>query len=81
MRADDPNLPYLRRIAEALGELREQVVFVGAAVTGLLVTDPLANGVRATRHVDAVVNANRRCSIASRKRWRNGGLHPTRKAT
>jgi len=59
MRADDPNLPYLRRIAEALGELREQVVFVGGAVAGLLVTDPLADTVRATRDVDAVVNANR----------------------
>ena len=59
MRADDPNLPYLRCIAEALGELREQLVFVGGAVAGLLVTDPLANSVRATRDVDAVVNANR----------------------
>lgn len=59
MRANDPNLPYLRRIAEALGELREQVVFVGGAVAGLLVTDPLAESVRATRDVDAVVNANR----------------------
>jgi len=59
MRADDPNLPYLRHIAEALGELREQVVFVGGAVAGLLVTDPLADSVRATRDVDAVVNANR----------------------
>lgn len=59
MRADDPNLPDLRRIAEALGELREQVVFVGGAVAGLLVTDPLANSVRATRDVDVVVNANR----------------------
>ncbi len=39
MRADDPNLPNLRHIAEALGELREQVVFVGGAVAGLLVTD------------------------------------------
>ena len=58
MRADDPNLPYLRRIAEALGELREQVVFVGGAVAGLLVTDPLADSVRATRDVDAVVNAD-----------------------
>ncbi len=38
MRADDPNLPYLRSIAQALGELREQVVFVGGAVAGLLVT-------------------------------------------
>lgn len=59
MRADDPNLTYLRHIAEALGELREQVVFVGGAVAGLLVTDPLADPVRATRDVDAVVNANR----------------------
>lgn len=59
MRANDPNLPYLRHIAEALGDLREQLVFVGGAVAGLLVTDPLADSVRATRDVDAVVNANR----------------------
>lgn len=59
MRANDPNLPHLRQVAEALGELREQVVFVGGAVAGLLVTDPLADSVRATRDVDAVVNANR----------------------
>lgn len=59
MRANDPNLPYLRHIADALGDLREQVVFVGGAVAGLLVTDPLADSVRATRDVDAVVNATR----------------------
>lgn len=58
MRADDPNLPYLRQIAEALGDLRERVVFVGGAVAGLLVSDPLADSVRATRDVDAVVDAN-----------------------
>ncbi|MFZ5550582.1 MAG: hypothetical protein ACOZJX_17935 [Pseudomonadota bacterium] len=59
MRTNDPNLPDLRRIAEALGELREQVVFVGGSVAGLLVTDPLADSVRATRDVDAVVDASR----------------------
>ncbi|MEY4863898.1 MAG: hypothetical protein RLZ51_1993, partial [Pseudomonadota bacterium] len=59
MRANDPNLPYLRIIAEALGDLREQIVFVGGAVAGLLVTDPLADPVRATRDVDAVVNISR----------------------
>lgn len=59
MRANDPNLPHLRQIAEGLGELREQVVFVGGAVAGLLVTDPLADSVRATRDVDAVVNTSR----------------------
>ncbi|PND31392.1 hypothetical protein C1I89_26515 [Achromobacter pulmonis] len=59
MRADDPNLPHLRSIAEALGDLREQVVFVGGAVAGLLITDPLADPVRATRDVDAVLQADR----------------------
>lgn len=59
MRPDDPNLPALRVIAEALGDLRDQVVFVGGAVTGLLVTDPLVSGIRATRDVDAVVQAGR----------------------
>ncbi|MBP1474076.1 hypothetical protein J7I44_07175 [Frateuria sp. MAH-13] len=59
MRRDDPNLPTLRTIAQALGDLREQVVFLGGAVAGLLVTDPLAEGVRATRDVDAVAQAGR----------------------
>ena len=59
MQANDPNLPQLRQIAEALGELRERVVFVGGAVAGLLVTDPLASSVRATRDVDAVVHTSR----------------------
>lgn len=59
MRADDPNLPDLRVIAQSLGDLCEQVVFLGGAVAGLLVTDPLADPVRATRDVDAVVNADR----------------------
>jgi len=59
MRTSDPNLPDLRLIAEALGDLCEEVVFVGGAVAGLLVTDPLADSVRATRDIDAIVNANR----------------------
>jgi hypothetical protein len=59
MRTNDPNLPYLRSVAEALGDLREPLVFVGGAVAGLLVTDPLAESVRATRDVGAVVNADR----------------------
>lgn len=57
MRPDDPNLPNLRIIAAALGGLRDQMVFVGGAVAGLLVSDPLADPVRATVDVDAVVQA------------------------
>lgn len=59
MREDDPNLEHVRRVAEALGDLREQLVFVGGAVAGLLVTDPLSDPVRATKDVDAVVEAER----------------------
>lgn len=59
MPTSDPNLPYLRQVALALDDLREQVVFVGGAMAGLLVTDPLAESVRATRDVDAVVNTTR----------------------
>ncbi|MFG5406745.1 hypothetical protein ABXN37_00010 [Piscinibacter sakaiensis] len=70
MRVDDPNLPSLRRVAEALGDLREQVVFVGGAVAGLLVTDPLADSVRATHDVDAVVNASRASFHRSGRPWR-----------
>ena len=56
MRPDDPNLPHLLVIADTLGELREHVVFLGGAVVGLLVSDPLAENVRATYDVDAMVN-------------------------
>lgn len=57
MRADDPNLPILIRVAEALGELRDEVVFVGGCAAGLLITDPVVPGMRATEDVDAVVEA------------------------
>ena len=57
MRRDDPNLPNLRAIAEAVGDLRDRVVFVGGATAGLLITDPAAELVRATQDVDAIVEA------------------------
>ena len=58
MRRNDPNLAQLRAIAEALGDLCEQVVFVGGAMAGLLLTDPLAESVRPTVDVDAIVEAS-----------------------
>lgn len=53
----DGCLPHLRVIAEALSELREKMVFVNDVVAGLLVSDSLADRVRATLDVDAVVRA------------------------
>lgn len=58
MARPDPNLPQVLAIAEALGELRTQVVFVGGSTAGLLLTDPLAESVRPTLDVDAIVQAD-----------------------
>ena len=41
-----------RRIAHALGELNEQVVYVGGAVVSLYIDDPTAEDVRPTKDVD-----------------------------
>ncbi len=57
MRINDPNLECLVVIADSLGRLREEIVFVGGSVAGLLITDPLAEAVRATVDVDAIVEA------------------------
>lgn len=75
MRRDDPNLPYLRLIATALGDLRDEVVFVGGAIAGLLISDPLAASVRATRDVDAVVDAGRVQFHRIEKRVMAAGFH------
>ena len=51
----DPNVDLLSRMAESLGALREQLVFVGGCATSLLITDPAAAPVRITVDVDAIV--------------------------
>ena len=35
----DPNIDLLTRVAEALGDIRERLVFVGGCATALLITD------------------------------------------
>lgn len=41
----DPNTELLARMAAALGELRERLIFVGGCATSLLITDPAAENV------------------------------------
>lgn len=55
MHPDDPNFDRLCRVAEALDDLREDLVFVGGSVAGLLVTDELAVTIRSTLDVDALI--------------------------
>ena len=52
--AEDPNLPMIALIVDALGELCDSLVFVGGCATGLLSTAPRAELIRATQDVDIV---------------------------
>ncbi|MEO5881268.1 MAG: nucleotidyl transferase AbiEii/AbiGii toxin family protein [Caldimonas sp.] len=54
MNSDDPNVAKVELVAQALGELREQLVFVGGCAVGLLLTDPAAAPPRVTYDVDLV---------------------------
>lgn len=60
MRPGDPNIDMLELMAAKLGELAEQLVFVGGCTTGLFITDPLLPPVRVTRDVDVITEASSR---------------------
>lgn len=46
------NLGVVSKIARALGELNERVVYVGGAVVSLYINDPAADEIRPTKDVD-----------------------------
>jgi len=48
-------IDMIRLAAEYLGNLREDVAFLGGAIVGLLLTDPAARTPRATEDVDVVI--------------------------
>lgn len=50
-----PNLADIIQVAQRLGPLRPQVVLLGGAATGLLLTDPAAPEVRHTDDIDVIV--------------------------
>jgi hypothetical protein len=61
MNPNDPNLSLLERAAEQLDEaLLEQLVFVGGAVAGVLITDPAMPEIRPTQDVVVI------CSVIAR---------------
>lgn len=56
MNPNDPNIVMMEWVAERLGQqLRDELVFVGGAVTGLLITDPGQPTIRPTEDVDLIV--------------------------
>jgi hypothetical protein len=55
---NDPNVQLLETVAARLGEaLRRELVFVGGAIAGLLITDPAMPGIRPTDDVDLICRA------------------------
>lgn len=54
-REQNPNLEILLLAVDQLGDLADEMVFLGGCATGLLITDPAAPPIRVTRDVDAIV--------------------------
>jgi len=50
----DPNRTLLEAAVRLLEPLLEDLVFVGGCATGLLITDPAAEGIRPTKDVDVI---------------------------
>lgn len=64
----DPNRADLIRVAQRLGDLSNDLVYVGGVVAGLLVTDPAAPEIRATNDVDCIVEVTTRADYDTRIR-------------
>ena len=50
------NLKMLEFVAQRLGQLNDEVVYVGGCTTALLINDPLSLDVRPTLDVDCIVD-------------------------
>lgn len=51
----NPNLDFLMLGVDKLGELCDEMVFLGGCTTGLLITDPAAPPVRETKDIDVII--------------------------
>jgi len=54
-RNQNPNLEILMLAVDQLGELADEMGFLGGCATGLLITDKAAPPIRVTKDVDAIV--------------------------
>lgn len=54
-RAQNPNLEILELAVSKLGAVADELVFLGGCATGLLLSDPAAPPIRATKDVDAII--------------------------
>jgi hypothetical protein len=54
IRVQNPNLQILELAVDRLGDLTNEMVFLGGCATGLLMTDPAAPPIRVTQDVDVI---------------------------
>lgn len=54
MTSTDPNIGIIELLADALGDMRSQFVFVGGCAVGLLLTDRAGEALRPTNDVDVI---------------------------
>lgn len=55
MNAEPEAVRWVRRVAERLGDMTSEVVFLGGATTGLLITAARTSAIRPTKDVDIIV--------------------------
>ncbi|NVB37148.1 hypothetical protein G6O69_04850 [Pseudenhygromyxa sp. WMMC2535] len=72
-----PPIELVTHVARSLGALTEEVVFVGGAITGMLLTDEAAPAVSATKDVDVIVSVTTRSEYLGglSSRMRSLGFH------
>lgn len=71
----DPNRHRFERVVRLLEPELDALVFVDGCVTGLMITDPAAAGIRPTKDVDAIADLTSYAMYAAlAARWRAIGL-------
>ena len=79
MMAVNPAIAMVELVANRLGHLKERVVFLGGAATGLLVTDPGVSSIRPTKDVDVIVQIGSRVEYRALEKELLGlGFNPDR---
>jgi len=60
VKIQNPNIEIVTRAVEQLGEVADEMVFLGGCATGLLITDQAAPPIRQTIDVDTIVQVSSR---------------------
>jgi hypothetical protein len=58
------NILMLQTVANGLGELKDEMIFVGGAVAELYADNPAASEIRPTKDVDCVIEISSRLQFA-----------------